>query len=155
MYVKRKLGVRDLMPMVRIISKLRIADFKACFSKETLDRVIENNKADADTEEQDVKKNVEKKVEDIGFDVVMNAIDILLCNIPLIEEELYTFLASMCERSLEEFRGLPPSALIVTLREVYTSEEARDFFMEAVKLVKLGLSSGISSTEDTEILQNC
>ena len=71
MYVKRKLGVGDLMPMVRIISKIGISDFKKCFTGDTLKNLIQKGaeKQESSTDEKE-QENTEDLVEKVGFDVV-------------------------------------------------------------------------------------
>lgn len=151
-YVKRKLGVRDLMPVVRMVSKLRISDFQECFSRKSLKGVVETakGKLQDNTSGQGEGETQEKDdlIESVGAEIAFKAADILLQNLPLIEDDLMEFLASMCGMKPEEYRELPPSALIVTLREIFSSEEAKDFFTEAARLVSWDSSSGISSTED-------
>ncbi len=171
-YVKRKLGVRDLMPVVRMISKLRISDFKECFSRDNLNGAVETAKKklqgklsgqEKETESQETEKTQEEKIsrekdalaKEAGAAVALKAAEILLQNLPLIEDDLMDFLASMCDMEPEAFRELPPGALIATLREIFTSDEAKDFFTEAARLLNWDSNSGTSSTGDTPALQNC
>lgn len=152
MYVKRKLGVGDLMPMVRIIGKIGISDFKKCFTGDTLKNLIQKGaeKQESSTDEKE-QENAEDLVEQVGFDVVLSAVDVLLLNIPKCEKELYSFLASMCGVSVEEFLAFPPSAFVDILQEIFTAEEAKDFFSHVSRLLNLEKStSGISSTEGTK-----
>lgn len=141
MYVKRKLGVGDLMPVVRIAGKIGVSDFKKCFSGENIKRTIkvkvaEKENAESKTESQDVDKDTDV-IEQIGFEAVMEAADVLLTNIPKCENELYDFLASMCELPVKEFKKLPPSAFIDIFHEIFIAEEAKDFFSHAAKLLNL------------------
>lgn len=152
MYVKRKLGIGDLMPVIRIIGKIGISDFKKCFAGDTLKNLIQKGTEEQETSADEKKEeNTEDLVEQIGFDVVLSAADVLLLNIPKCEKELYSFLASMCGVSVEEFLAFPPSAFVDILQEIFTAEEAKDFFSHVSKLLNLEKStSGISSTEDTK-----
>lgn len=154
-YVKRKLGVRDLMPVVRMISKLRISDFQECFSRKSLNGIVETAKGklqdNTSGQEKGETQGKDDLIESVGAEIAFKAADILLQNLPLIEDDLMEFLASMCGMKPKEYRELPPSALIVTLREIFSSEEAKDFFTEAARLVNWNSSSGISSTEDMPI----
>ena len=149
MYVKRKLGIGDLMPVIRIIGKIGISDFKKCFAGDTLKNLIQKG-AEEQKNSADEKKeeNADNLVEQVGFDVVLNIIDVLLLNVPKCEKELYSFLASMCGVSVEEFLTFPPSAFVDILQEIFTAEEAKDFFSHVSRLLNLEKStSGISSTE--------
>lgn len=178
-YVKRKLGVRDLMPVVRMLSRLRISDFKECFSRDNLNGAVEaakkklqgkaakasgqeeekslEEKEGQETEQSPESKKLEKDalVKEAGAAVALKAAEVLLTNLPLIEDDLMELLASMCDMEPEAYRELPPGALIVTLREIFSSEEAQDFFTEAARLLNWDSSSGTSSTGGTPALQIC
>lgn len=160
MYVKRRLGVGDLMPMVRIIGKIGISDFKKCFSGDVLkdhfkgkreeEKTSTDQKEESEESQQKDKGQTENILESIGFDVALNVVDVLLINIPKLEKELYAFMASMCEVSVEEFKEFPPAAFIDVLHEIFTAEEAKDFFSHVSRLLNWEKSdSGTSSTEDT------
>ena len=125
MYVKRKLGVGDLMPAVRIVGKIGVSDFKKCFSADTVKNMIKNG------ETSDVM------IEKIGFETVLNALDVLLVNIPKCEQDMYEFMASMCQVSVDEFKEFPPSAFVDVLQEIFTAEEAKDFFSHVSRLLNL------------------
>lgn len=149
MYVKRKLGIGDLMPVIRIIGKIGISDFKKCFAGDTLKNLIQKEAEEQENSADEKKEeNADNLVEQVGFDVVLNIIDVLLLNVPKCEKELYSFLASMCGVSVEEFLTFPPSAFVDILQEIFTAEEAKDFFSHVSRLLNLEKStSGISSTE--------
>ncbi|MGC4018945.1 MAG: hypothetical protein QM793_06780 [Muricomes sp.] len=144
MYVTRKLSIGDLMPVVRIVGKIGIADFKKCFSGDNVANMIQDGKSE---------KNTDAILDRIGFEAVINAADVLLINFPKCERELYEFLSSMCEISVEDFKKLPPSALLEVVHEVFAAEEAKDFFTHVTRLLNLEKSdSGTSSTQGTRLL---
>lgn len=149
MYIKRKLGIGDLMPVIRIIGKIGISDFKKCFAGDTLKNLIQKGAEEQENSADEKKEeNADNLVEQVGFDVVLNIIDVLLLNVPKCEKELYSFLASMCGVSVEEFLTFPPSAFVDILQEIFAAEEAKDFFSHVSRLLNLEKStSGISSTE--------
>ncbi len=152
MYVKRKLNVGDLMPVVKIVGKIGIKDFKKCFTGIDISNFLEDGP-------EMVGVSGDKKrdglFEEVGFSVALDAVDILLTNIPKCERELYTFMASMCCATEDEFKEYPPVAFVDTLVEIFETEEAKDFFTRVARLVNLVPSgSGTSSTEDTEIPEN-
>lgn len=140
------------MPVIRIIGKIGISDFKKCFAGDTLKNLIQKGAEEQENSVDEKKEeNADNLVEQVGFDVVLNIIDVLLLNVPKCEKELYSFLASMCGVSVEEFLTFPPSAFVDILQEIFTAEEAKDFFSHVSRLLNLEKStSGISSTEDTK-----
>ena len=129
MYVKRKLGVGDLMPAVRIVGKIGVSDFKKCFSADTVKNMIKNGTPDGETSDVMIEK--------IGFETVLNALDVLLVNIPKCEQDMYEFMASMCQVSVDEFKEFPPSAFVDVLQEIFTAEAAKDFFSHVSRLLNL------------------
>ena len=138
MYVKRKLNIGDLMPVVKIVGEIGIKDFKKCFTDIDTSNFLEDGP--------------ETKV---GISVAFDAVDILLTNIPKCERELYTFMTSMCCVTEDEFKEYPLSAFVDILVEIFETEEAKDFFTRVAGLVNLELSgSGTSSTRDTQIPEN-
>lgn len=137
------------MPVIRIIGKIGISDFKKCFAGDTLKNLIQKGAEEQENSADEKKEeNADNLVEQVGFDVVLNIIDVLLLNVPKCEKELYSFLASMCGVSVEEFLTFPPSAFVDILQEIFAAEEAKDFFSHVSRLLNLEKStSGISSTE--------
>ena len=142
MYVKRKLAVGDLMPVIQIIKKIGIKDFKKCFTGVDISGFQSNKdtaKEDlAETSENEAKEvaGKESAFEKIGFSVALDVVDVLLTNIPKCEHDLYAFMASMCCVTEDELKEYPISAFVDILFEVFTAEEAKDFFTHAARLMK-------------------
>lgn len=142
MYVKRKLAVGDLMLVIQIIKKIGIKDFKKCFT----DVDISGFQPNKDTAKEDLAEKSENEAQEvagkesafekIGFSVALDVVDILLTNIPKCEHDLYAFMASMCCVTEDELKEYPISAFVDILFEVFTAEEAKDFFTHAVRLMK-------------------
>lgn len=63
MYVKRRLGVGDLMPAVRIVGKIGVSDFKKCFSSENIKNAIKNTANKKAEEQEDCTENQPQKEE--------------------------------------------------------------------------------------------
>ena len=102
MYVKRKLAVGDLMPVIQIIKKIGIKDFKKCFTGVDISG-FQSNKDAAKEDLVEMPENEAQEVagkesafEKIGFSVALDVVDVLLTNIPKCEHDLYAFMASMC-----------------------------------------------------------
>lgn len=142
MYVKRKLAVGDLMPVIQIIKKIGIKDFKKCFTgvdisgfQSNKDTAKEDLAETSENEAQEVAGK-ESAFEKIGFSVALDVVDVLLTNIPKCEHDLYAFMASMCCVTEDELKEYPISAFVDILFEVFTAEEAKDFFTHAARLMK-------------------
>lgn len=142
MYVKRKLSVGDLMPVIQIIKKIGIKDFKKCFTGVDISG-FQSNKDAAKEDLVEMPENEAQEVagkesafEKIGFSVALDVVDVLLTNIPKCEHDLYAFMASMCCVTEDELKEYPISAFVDILFEVFTAEEAKDFFTHAARLMK-------------------
>ena len=142
MYVKRKLAVGDLMPVIQIIKKIGIKDFKKCFTGVDI-LGFQSNKDAAEEDLVEMPENEAQEVagkesafEKIGFSVALDVVDVLLTNIPKCEHDLYAFMASMCCVTEDELKEYPISAFVDILFEVFTAEEAKDFFTHAARLMK-------------------
>lgn len=142
MYVKRKLAVGDLMPVIQIIKKIGIKDFKKCFTGVDISG-FQLNKDTAKEDLAEMSENEAQEVagkesafEKIGFSVALDVVDVLLTNIPKCEHDLYAFMASMCCVTEDELKEYPISAFVDILFEVFTAEEAKDFFTHAARLMK-------------------
>ncbi|WP_418461888.1 hypothetical protein [Frisingicoccus sp.] len=142
MYVKRKLAVGDLMPVIQIIKKIGIKDFKKCFTGVDISG-FQSNKDAAKEDLVEMPENEAQEVagkesafEKIGFSVALDVVDVLLTNIPKCEHDLYAFMASMCCVTEDELKEYPISAFVDILFEVFTAEEAKDFFTHAARLMK-------------------
>ena len=140
MYVKRKLAVGDLMPVIQIIKKIGIKDFKKCFTGVDISG-FQSNKDAAKEDLVEMPENEAQEVagkesafEKIGFSVALDVVDVLLTNIPKCEHDLYAFMASMCCVTEDELKEYPISAFVDILFEVFTAEIGRASCRERVCL---------------------
>lgn len=82
MYVKRKLAVGDLMPVIQIIKKIGIKDFKKCFTGVDISG-FQLNKDTAKEDLAEMSENEAQEVagkesafEKIGFSVALDVVDV-------------------------------------------------------------------------------
>lgn len=141
-YKLRALGAEDLFPTLTIIRKIGIKEFKECFSKETLEKVVElfmsgaKGKAE-EVEEGEVKEDNTLVVAGITMlPSVLDIADVLLCNIPKCEQDLYKFLANISNLKVEEIKKMKPADFMEMIVDVIKSEEFADFFEVALRLFK-------------------
>lgn len=144
-YKLRELGAEDLFPTLTIIRKIGIKEFKECFSKETLEKVVElfMNGAKGKTEESKKTEEGEGKEDNTlvvaGITIlpsVLDIADVLLCNIPKCEQDLYKFLANISNLKVEEIKKLKPADFMEMIIDVIKSEEFKDFFKVVSKSFK-------------------
>ncbi len=109
----RRLCTRDLFPMMKILSKIGIAEFRKCF---------ESVSPGAD-------------LRSVGVGVMLQAADILLKNIGSCEKEIYSFLADLSGISAKDIPELEMAEFAEMITELVTKEEFKDFFTVVSKLI--------------------
>lgn len=102
----RKLCTKDLFPMMKILSKIHVREFKKCF------------------ENIDHKAGFEK----IGIEVMLDAADVIFSNIGSCEKDIYSFIADLGGVKPEEIATLPMSEFAEIIIDLVTKDEFKDFF---------------------------
>ena len=119
-YTFRKLSSDDMFLMFSIIKKIGLKEFKACFEGDSVKKLIASLMNSGETE-KDNSGETEKTLMSIGFSVGLDALDVLLGNIPKCKEEIYQLLSQTSNMSEEEIRS---DALLLV-------EMVIDFFKKA------------------------
>ena len=113
----RKLCARDLFSMLKIMSKIGVREFQACFNS-------------AGLPENGGKADLSK----VGIGVMLEAADVLLKNISACEKDIYSFLADLSGMKADEIPELDLAVFADMVYELVSKEEFRDFFTAASKL---------------------
>jgi len=116
----RQIKSSDVIKMTSILSKVGIRNFKDIFDKETLAKF---NDKEADRNELALS---------VGIDIV----SVILESLEKCEQPLYKFLGSLIGMTKEEVAELPGADFLKLLEEVFTSEDMKDFFKAALRLLK-------------------
>ena len=130
-YQLRELCAEDMFPMLTIIKKIGIKEFKDCFKKETIENLVEvfMNGAKEKAEEGEGAQDNTLVVAGISvLPSVLDVVDVLLNNIPKCEHDLYKFLASISNLKVEEIKKLKMSDFVGMIVDVVKKEEFKDFF---------------------------
>ena len=85
-YTFRTLKSTDVFLMSKIISKIGINEFTACFEKDGIKKLIES--ANGGNEEVDLASTV-------GLSVVLEIANVILGNLPKCEKEIFQMLSSV------------------------------------------------------------
>lgn len=128
-YTFRKLGSDDIFLMFRIISKIGINEFTACFGKDSvLDAIKQMGK--------------EQKHSDAGAmiaytSLALEAANVVLANIGKCKDDIYTMLANTSNMSIEEITAEGNAALFLEMFvDFLKKEEFGDFIKVVSKLFK-------------------
>ena len=122
----RRLQATDLFGMVKILNGIGLKNFKD---------VIDTNKI------KEMRKsinddNAEQVVSDIGMNVVMSVLSVILENLPSVETDLYNFVGNVANMKAKDVAKMDIGDFMDLLISIAKKEEFKDFFKRASKLIK-------------------
>ena len=130
-YQLRELCAEDMFPMLTIIRKIGIRELKDCFSKETIEGLVEVFMNGVKTKAEEGEETQDNTLVVAGISVlpsVLDVADVLLNNIPKCEHDFYKFLANISNLKVEEIKKLKPADFVGMIVDVIKKEEFKDFF---------------------------
>ena len=122
----RRLQATDLFSMVKILNGIGLKNFKDVIDT---DKIKEMRKSINDD-------NAEQVVSDIGMNVVMSVLSVILENLPSVETDLYNFIGSVANMKAKDVAKMDIGDYMDLLISIAKKEEFKDFFKRASKLIK-------------------
>ena len=122
----RRLQATDLFGMVKILNGIGLKNFKDVIDT---DKIKEMRKSINDD-------NAEQVVSDIGMNVVMSVLSVILENLPSVETDLYNFIGSVANMKAKDVAKMDIGDFMDLLISIAKKEEFKDFFKRASKLIK-------------------
>ena len=122
----RKLQATDLFSMVRILNGIGLKNFKDAIDT---NKIKEMRKSMTD-------ENADQIVSDIGMNVVMSVLSVILENLPSVETDLYNFVGSVANMKAKDVAKMDIGDFMDLLISIAKKEEFKDFFKRASKLIK-------------------
>ena len=122
----RRLQATDLFGMVKILNGIGLKNFKDVIDT---DKIKEMRKSINDD-------NAEQVVSDIGMNVVMSVLSVILENLPSVETDLYNFIGSIANMKTKDVAKMDIGDFMDLLISIAQKEEFKDFFKRASKLIK-------------------
>lgn len=122
----RRLQATDLFSMVKILNGIGLKNFKDVIDT---DKIKEMRKSINDD-------NAEQVVSDIGMNVVMSVLSVILENLPSVETDLYNFVGSVANMKAKDVAKMDIGDFMDLLISIAKKEEFKDFFKRASKLIK-------------------
>lgn len=113
-YELRDLKDRDLFPMLNILKKIGIKDFKSAFIQVA---------------------GGEKKIKDVGVLVAVDMADILIGNLPKVEEEVYSLWSDISGIPVEEIKEMEFGTLPLMITDTFSKVRNTSFFKVLSKLL--------------------
>lgn len=131
-YKLRDLCAEDIFPMLNILKKIGIKEFKECFSKETLESIVDLFVKGTKTKEDDKSgASEDNTLAAVGISIlpsVLDIADVLLTNIPKCENDFYKFLENVSDLSTAEIKKLKMADFMGMIVDVIKKEDFKDFF---------------------------
>ena len=123
-YRFRELCSEDIFPMFKIIGKIGVNEFTACFDKDSLKELIAQTSV-----EDGADKN--KKATVLGVSVVLEIANVIFSKLPDCKEDIYQLLSQTSNLSKDKVRNLP----FVTFAEMVIDFVKKEEFADFIKVV--------------------
>lgn len=127
MYTFRKLNSTDMFLMFKILGKIGISEFSACFEKDTVKQMI------ASVTESG-KENANAIV---GVSVILEVTNVIIGNLPKCEKEIYQMLSSTSNLSVDQVKELDLATFTAMVLDFIKKEEFKDFIKVVSRSFKL------------------
>ena len=124
----RGLKSDDMFPMFGILSKIGFKDLKNSL---TPDRVAELTSAFQKQDGSDADMSTY-----LGFNIMIEAVEIIMKNLPSCKMEIYTLLSSLSGMTVKQIADLDMVTFTEMIIAVVQKEEFKDFFKVVAKLFK-------------------
>ena len=130
-YTFRLLGAPDIFLMSKIISKIGINEFKACFESDGIKNLIQN--ATMEKKEEGEETNLVS----IGAGVFLEIANVILGNLPKCESEIYQMLSQTSNLTVKEITAPGNATMFLEMViDFIQKEEFRDFIKVVSRLFK-------------------
>ena len=128
----RNLQASDIFLIVKILNKI---GYEKIRKEINVDEIMSVREKLSTTDDEKKKRSL---IAEYGVKAVMSVLDILLENLPLIEQDLYNFVGSVAGMKAKDVAKMDINKSVDLLIEIINKEEFKDFFKRASKLINLG-----------------
>ncbi len=139
-YELKTLEAVHIMPMVSIIRKIGLKEIKNIISEETLKDIISMFMSDAKTaSNEETETSNESTLAAIGISILPTALDVaemLLANFEKAETDIFKFLESVSNLSIDEVKHLSLPDIAEMIIDVIKKEEFKDFYKVVSTFIK-------------------
>lgn len=134
-YEFRMLGAEDVFPMVGIISKIGIKEFKVLFEGDGLKDMLSGAFGDAKKKSGGEALD-EAAIASLGASVFLELATIVLCNLPKAEKDIFQLLSNTSNLSVDEIKKLSLADFTEMVIDFFKKDEFKDFMKVVSKLFK-------------------
>lgn len=125
-YELRKLTSKDIFPMIRLIKKFGIAEFKKCFDPKTIASFAKSKNGATEEELESA----------VGMNIILEIAEIVIGNLGNCENEIFDFFASISNLKRKDIEKLPMDEFMQMIIDFAHKEEFEDFFKVVSTLLK-------------------
>jgi hypothetical protein len=124
-YTFRKFNSTDVFPMFQILGKIGINEFTKCFEKDGIKELI----ASFNGENEGIDSIV-------GMSVILEAVNVILGNLPKCENEIYDVLSRTSNLNKIEVKNLDLAVFTEMIIDFVQKDDFKDFFKVVSRLFK-------------------
>ena len=139
-YEFRPLGGEDVFLMFRIIGKIGVKEFNACFENDGIKRLVADmmaQKQEDDSENGENGENNEAASYSVTYiSVILEVADVLFRNIAKCEGEVFQMLSQTSNLTVAQVKKLPLAQFTEMVIDFIKKDEFRDFIKVVSKLFK-------------------
>lgn len=117
----------DVFPMFKILGKIGINEFTTCFEKDGIKDLIAS--FTSENKGEDIQSMV-------GVSVVLEAVNVILGNLPKCEQDIYKILSQTSNLTVDEVKGLDLAVFTEMIIDFVQKDDFKDFFKVVSKLFK-------------------
>ena len=125
-YTMRNLQATDIFSVVKILNGIGLKNVKEAIDFEEINKIRKGM-----TEE-----NADVISSQVGLNVVMSLVTVIIENLPKVENDLYNFIGSVIDVKAKDVAKMDMGEFMDVLITLIQKEEFKDFFKRASKLIK-------------------
>lgn len=132
-YTFRQLGGEDMFLMFRIIGKIGVKEFNACFENDGIRQLIAGMAEEKATDGEE-EKSAPSAVTYIA--VILEIADVIFKNLPKCEDEVFKLLSQTSNLTIEQVKALSLAQFTEMVVDFIKKEEFKDFIKVVSKLFR-------------------
>ena len=125
-YEMRKLQATDIFSVVKILNGIGIKHVKEAINIDELNTIRKGLTDD----------NADTVTSQVGFNVIMSLVTVIIENLPKVETDLYNFIGSVIGIKPKEVAKMDMGEFMDVLIAIIQKDEFKDFLKRASKLIR-------------------
>lgn len=117
---------KDVFPMFKILGKIGINEFTTCFEKDGIKDLIASFKDGTNDGMDSI----------VGMSVMLEAVNVILGNLPKCENDIYNILSQTSNLTVEEVKSLDLAVFTEMIIDFVQKDDFKGFFKVVSKLFK-------------------